>query len=83
VFTENVSKIYTYLQGQKTVEEIGELLEKLNHEYSRGHMCKAHDKYPTGVIEKCRKHGLWLFLEREVSPEHVEKLLYKKKFGIF
>jgi hypothetical protein len=83
VLTENISKIYAYLQGQKTIPEIGELLEKLNHEYSRGHLCKSHGTYKSAVIEKCKKHGLWLFLEREVSPEHVERLMHRKKFGIF
>lgn len=83
VFTENITKIYQYLQGQKTIQQIGELLEKLNQEYSRGHMCKPHGTYKPNVIEKCKKHGLWLFLEREVSPEHVERMMYKKKFGIF
>lgn len=83
MFIENITKIYRYLLGQKTIREIGDLLEKLNHEYSRGHMCKAHSTYKPNVIEKCKKHGLWLFLEREVSPEHVEKLMNKKKFGIF
>jgi|TARA_R110000851_G_scaffold191515_3_gene342143 hypothetical protein len=48
-----------------------------------GHMCKSHGTYKPVVIEKCKKHGLWLFLEREVSPEHVERLMHKKKFGIF
>jgi len=80
VLTENITKIYRYLQGQKTVREIGDLLDRLNIEYSR----KNHgDKYKPVVIEKCKKHGLWLFLEREVSPEHVERLMHRKKFGIF
>lgn len=83
VFTENITNIYTYLQGRKTVEELGELLERLNHEYSRGYMCKSHNTYKPVIIEKCKKHGLWLFLEREVSPEHVERLMHRKKFGIF
>lgn len=83
VFTENITKIYTFLRGQKTIQEIGELLERLNTEYGRGHMCKAHGTYKPAVVEKCKKHGLWLFLEREVSPEHVERLMHRKKFGIF
>lgn len=82
-FVENITKMYKNLQGRKTIGEIGELLEKLNHEYSRGHICKPHDTYKSPVIDKCKKHGLWLFLEREISPEHVERVAHRKKFGIF
>lgn len=82
-FVENITKIYKHLQGRKTIHEIGELLEKLNTEYSRGHICKSHDTYKPLVIDKCRKHGLWLFLEREISPEHVERVAHRKKFGLF
>lgn len=82
-FVENITKVYKHLQGRKTIHEIGELLEKLNHEYSRGHICKSHDTYKPPVIDKCKKHGLWLFLEREISPEHVERVAHRKKFGIF
>jgi hypothetical protein len=82
-FVENITKIYKHLQGCKTVDEIGELLEKLNTEYSRGHICKPHDKYKPLVTDKCQKYGLWLFLEREIPPEHVERLIQRKRFGIF
>lgn len=79
VFTENISKIYTYLNGQRTIQEIGLLLEQLNKEYSNGNICKPHTSYKPGAIEKCKKYGLWLFLEREVSPDHVERVMYMKR----
>ena len=83
VFTDNITKIYKYLDGLRTISEIGELLEKLNKEYANGKMCKSHSKYPSSVIEKCKKYNLWLFIEREIPCDHVEKMTSKKKFGIF
>jgi hypothetical protein len=83
VFTDNVTKIYKYFNGTKSISEIEEALERLNKEYAHGKICKSHAKYPSSVIDKCKKHGLWLFLEREIPCEHVEKVFNKKKFGIF
>ena len=83
VFTDNITKIYKYFNGTKTILEIEDALNKLNKEYANGKLCKSHSKYPLSVIDKCKKHGLWLFLEREVICEHVDKVFNKKKFGIF
>ena len=83
VFTDNITKIYKYFNGSKTIPEIEDLLEKLNREYANGKICRPHSKYASSAIDKCKKFGLWLFLEREVSPEHIEKISNKKKFGIF
>lgn len=83
VFTDNITKIYKFFNGTKTISEIEDLLHKLNKEYAKGKICKTHSKYPSSVLDKCMKHGLWLFLEREVSCDHIEKILNKKKFGIF
>ena len=82
-FVDNITKIYKYLQGRRTIGEIGELIEKLNHEYGRGHVCKPHNMYKPVVTDKCRKYGLWLFLDREISPEHVERIANRKKFVLF
>jgi hypothetical protein len=83
VFTDNITKIYKYFNGTKSISEIEDALNKLNKEYANGKLCKSHSKYPISVIDKCNKHGLWLFLEREVIYEHIEKIFNKKKFGIF
>ena len=83
VFTENITKIYRFLDGCKSVKEIGELLNILNQEYSKNKICKSHSQYKENVIEKCKKHNLWLFLEREIPCEHVEKVVHKKRFGFF
>lgn len=80
VLTENITDIYKYLNGSKTIAEIGELLNTLNNEYSKNKMCKNHTKYPDAIVEKCKKHNLWLFLERRIPPEHVEGLMARKKF---
>lgn len=81
--TDNITTIYSYLNGTKTVKEIGELLETLNHEYSNNKICKKHSTYRDTIIEKCKTHGLWLFLERQIPNEHVERLAQRKRFGIF
>jgi hypothetical protein len=83
VFTDNITKIYKYLHCSKTIQEISELLNKLNDEYSKNKLCRLHSTYKQNIIDKCKKHNLWLFLEREISCEHIEKLINKKKFGIF
>lgn len=83
VLTDNITTIYKYFNGTKSISDIEEALDKLNKEYANGKICKSHAKYPTSVIDKCKKNGLWLFLEREISCEHVEKIFNKKKFGIF
>ena len=83
VFTENITKIYRFMNGSKTIKEIEELLNILNLEYSKNKICKSHTKYKESVIDKCKKYNLWLFLEREIPSEHVEKIAHKKRFGIF
>ena len=83
VFTENITKIYRFMNGSKTIKEIDELLQILNREYSKNKICKSHSHYKEPVIEKCKKYNLWLFLEREIPCEHVEKVAHKKRFGIF
>src|SRR5210317_238422 len=83
LFTDNVTKIYKYLDGTKSIQEIEELLEKLNREYANNKLCKQHSNYKQHIIEKCKNHNLWLFLEREIPCEHVERIVSKRKFGIF
>lgn len=74
-FTDNVYAIYKGFNGTMSIAKIGELLEKLNNEYAAGSLCRPHSAYRTSVIEKCKKGGLWLFLEKSVPCEHIEKLI--------
>lgn len=83
VFTENITNIYRYLNGSKTIKEIDELLDVLNNEYSKNKICKSHSDYKEPVISKCKKYNLWLFLERVIPNEHVERVAHRKRFGIF
>ncbi len=83
VFTENITNIYKYLNGTKTVKEIEGFLETLNTEYAKNKICKAHSKYKEPVTSKCDKYKMWLFLEREIPSEHVQMIAQRKKFGLF
>jgi hypothetical protein len=71
-FTDNIDKIYKLFDGTVSVELIGKLLERLNFEYSQNKICRSHSLYKEPLLEKCRKYGLWLFIEREIPFEHVE-----------
>ena len=70
-FIDNITEIYKYFDGKFSVEEIRQLLDKLNLAYSQEKICKPHSQYGKKVIEKCRSGGLWLFVDGRVSPEHL------------
>lgn len=74
-FTENIYNIYKSLDKVVNIEKIGKLLEKLNNEYANGRMCRPHSVYRQSIIEKCKKHKLWLFIEKTIPFEHIETLL--------
>lgn len=74
---DNIHAIYTGFNGARTVDEIGALLEKLNAAYAAGDICRPHVMYKPGVIEKCQKGDLWLFLERHIPFEHVERVAHQ------
>ena len=61
-----------------SIDELGDLLERLNEEYAAGNLCRPRSVYRLGIIEKCKKHNMWLFLERSIPVEHIESLLTKK-----
>jgi hypothetical protein len=75
-FVDNVYQIYTSFNGSKTIPEIAVIFDRLNVEYAYGRLCRPHRLYKLAVIEKCQKHGFWLFLERSIPFEHVELLAY-------
>jgi hypothetical protein len=59
-----------------SVKDIGKLLEELNVEYSQGRLCRLHSMYKPHIVEKCKKYNMWLFIERIIPFEHVEKELH-------
>jgi hypothetical protein len=75
MFTDNIFIIYTHFNGLLSVSKIATILEQLNAEYAQGRLCNAHTTYRPNVIEKCKTHNLWLFLNRSIPVEHVQKLL--------
>lgn len=74
-FTDNVYNIYKSFGGFVSIVKIGELLETLNTEYSQGRICRPHCMYKQTVLDKCKKHNMWLFVERNIPFEHVERVM--------
>lgn len=71
-FTDNIYTIYKSYGGKKSIAEIRIVLDKLNEEYAQGKICRPHSMYKDTVIQKCKKHNMWLFLEKCIPIEHVE-----------
>lgn len=78
---DNINDIYHTFNGDLTIPQIGLLFEKLNHEYSKGLLCRLHSLYKPNVIAKCLKYNFWLFLERTIPPEHLERLVKISPIG--
>ena len=74
IFIENVHEIYTHLDSQVSVKDIGLLLTRLNKCYSQQELCNKHATYTKNTIDKCKKYGLWLFLERKIPCAHIKLL---------
>lgn len=74
-FTDNIYTIYKSFNNTITIEKIGELLDKLNNEYSQNRLCRPHSFYKQSIIDKCRKYNMWLFIEKQIPFEHIEKML--------
>ena len=77
--TDNIYNIYVALHGTVNIEQIGQLLEKLNKEYANGRLCRPHSVYKQSVIDKCKKHNMWLFIDKSIPFEHVNALLHSDK----
>ena len=74
-FTENLYNLWTSFDGKITVAELERAIEVLNQMYATGKICKPHSKYKPSVIEKCRKGGLWLFIDQDIPKQHLEMVL--------
>lgn len=74
-FVDNIYQIYKSLNGTVSISDLSTMLERLNAEYAKANLCRPHSAYKANVIEKCAKYGLWLFLERIIPCEHVERLV--------
>ena len=74
-FIDDVDAIHAYFNGALSIPEIGALLKRLNTAYSNASMGRAHTSFKPAALDKCRKHNFWLFLERHISPQHIEALL--------
>lgn len=76
-FVENVYHMYQNFNGKMDIQGIAQLLEKLNIEYSKERLCRPHSTYKPHVVEKCKKHNMWLFLERTIPFEHIHRVLHE------
>lgn len=74
-FTDNIYIIYTAFNRTLSIDKIGDLLDKLNKEYAQGRLCRPHSMYKPSVLEKCKTHDMWLFIDKTIPFEHIEKVL--------
>lgn len=74
MFVDNVHEIYQQFQGTLSVSELGVLLNKLNQAYSNELLCRPHRFYRDTVLDKCKKHDFWLFIDRFIPFEHVKRI---------
>lgn len=74
-FIDNIYSIYKSFNNTVTIEQIGNLLMKLNDEYAHGRICREHRLYKQALLDKCKKNNMWLFIERTIPFEHVERLM--------
>jgi hypothetical protein len=73
-FVDSLHSMHKALGGRATIKDIGDILTDLNAHYAGNRMCSPHHSIKPTVVEKCRKHGFWLFLEKAVPVEHVTRL---------
>lgn len=73
-FTDNIYNIYKSFGCAISVSQIGNLLSLLNIEYSKGKMCSSHSYHKQQVIDKCKKYNMWLFIEKTIPFEHIDRL---------
>jgi len=81
-FVDSLYEIYQYFNNSITIENIGKLLDKINYEYSIENLCKPHNKYKKNVVEKCKKHNFWLFIDRSLHIEHIKILVENNKISL-
>lgn len=72
---DNLYTIHQQLGPELTIDRLESLLIELNTKYSEERLCQPHTEYPPSVIAKCKKHNLWLFLNRTISIDHLRTLL--------
>jgi hypothetical protein len=78
-FVEILYELYKYFSGTLSINEIHKYLQELNNEYSHERFCKSHNTYKETLINKCKKHNFWLFIDRILHIEHIKLLVENKK----
>ena len=73
--TDNIYSIYQSFGGVISIDEISQLLDRLNYEYSQGRLCRPHSFYRPQIINKCQKYGMWLFIEKTIPIQHIRHLV--------
>lgn len=77
VLVNDLSEIYERFDGKIDIDELESKLELLNSEYSKENMCKPHSQYPEKTVKKCRESNFWLFIDRKIPFEHLEKIVFR------
>lgn len=79
LFTDNIYQIYNSFEKVVSIKEIAELLDQLNVEYANGNMGRPHSVYKQSILDKCAKHNMWLFLEKNIPFEHINQVRARTK----
>jgi hypothetical protein len=74
ILIDNLHHIYKSFKCLLSVKQIAKMLEVLNEKYANEELGRPHCLYRPIVIEKCKKYNMWLFLEKTIPFEHVEKV---------
>lgn len=70
-----MDELYDFYKNHNcTLAQIHKALQKLNIAYSKQFMCN-HSHYNEKVLKKCKKYNFWIFINRRLNFEHVEKYL--------
>ncbi len=74
-FLDNLHSIYKYFTKTKSIDQIKQALLKLNIEYANARLGKTHELYPITVISKCKMYNFWLFIDGNINPIHVIRVI--------
>jgi hypothetical protein len=69
-----IHKLYKSFDSLLTIPQIGTLLDELNVEYANNRMCRPHSQFKSTVVDKCKKHNFWLFIDHTIPIEHVHRI---------
>ena len=77
-FTDNITDIYRYFDATITIRDIEKALALLNKHIEDGDGPKPLSSYKANILQKCRRAGLWLFIDGRISPEQIAGVMQRE-----